>query len=575
MAYIVKQGIRGKIYVYIAESKHISAKKQSRQKREYLGVFDEGTNELILGKNSPEPDRRISELLKKAGIGFGGAKRSQRGRGRRGKKRQRSSIAASSISEELDRMRPVESVGEVHVLQHIAASIGLSDVLLEAFDPDVAKALLVLAMHQVCEGKALYLAEDWIEGVRLDPQLRKYDFSSPALSGLMMQIGEDESLQQAFVRAWINKRGKPHAVVHDITSLSTYSENLDLAELGYNRDGEFLRQINLALVVCAETGYPLAVRLIQGSVPDVKTLKNTGEFLKGHGLNNVKYSLDRGFYSNANTRDMLIQKLGFTMGVPKSCNQTLSLIKRHRQALNSCKRSFQCKGGIMRHVADVWTVHMGSKEKDRRIGAHVYFDPVRATRQADQLEREVFAIEEKAKDEQFSSTEEADTWIAEHGGLRAKCLKSCTDEQGKVGVGCKPRGIASIANRLGYTVLITDDRTSKGPIVLTDYRRRDRAEKLFDILKNEIEHGRLRTGVPAVARGRVFFALLCLILYSGLESAMLAADLFRSWTIPKVIAELRKIKIVNFSSGDCLLTEISKRQRQLLKDLRVSEPTLS
>ena len=47
MTYLVKQKIRGRIYAYEAENFWDPEKKQSRQKRRYLGVWDESTSQII------------------------------------------------------------------------------------------------------------------------------------------------------------------------------------------------------------------------------------------------------------------------------------------------------------------------------------------------------------------------------------------------------------------------------------------------------------------------------------------------------------------------------------------------
>jgi hypothetical protein len=47
MAYTAKQRIHGRTYAYEAENFRDPAKKQSRQKRRYLGVWDEATGQII------------------------------------------------------------------------------------------------------------------------------------------------------------------------------------------------------------------------------------------------------------------------------------------------------------------------------------------------------------------------------------------------------------------------------------------------------------------------------------------------------------------------------------------------
>jgi hypothetical protein len=568
MAYVVRQPIRGKVYVYLATSRRVPEKRQSRQRRIYLGTPSEAGDELILGKNSAAPEAAVCRLLEAAGLPWRGVRQQA---GAKGRHPAAASLAAGGALGRLAAHRPVESVGEVHVLRGIAEAIGLTETLHATFAAEPAEALLLLAMYQVCEARALYLAEDWLAAVRLDPRVATFDFSSPALSGLLTRLGQDEAVREDFVRRWITRCGKPTAVVHDITSLSTYAADLEGAEFGYNREEKDLPQVNLAVVLDARSGLPLAVRLIQGSVPDVKTLKNTSEHLQAHGLAHVSYSLDRGFYSQANVRDLLQAELGFTLGVPLACRQTRDLITRCRAELQSCARSFRTAGGILRQATAVWQAPLGDGHT-RRLVAHLYFDPLRAARQAEQLEQELFDREEKARDEKFADEAEARQWLAENGGRRADCLHTVSDTAGGPRVVRDPVALTTHLGWLGYTVLITDRRDQEGPAVLADYRRRDRAEKLFDILKNEIDQGRFRTGQAPTATGRLFLAFLALILYSGLENAMRDAQLFRSWTIPKALAELRKIRVVSFSTGARYQTEITKRQRTILQALRLPEP---
>ena len=47
MTYIVKQKIHGRTYAYEAENFWDPKKKQSRQKRRYLGVWDESTGQIV------------------------------------------------------------------------------------------------------------------------------------------------------------------------------------------------------------------------------------------------------------------------------------------------------------------------------------------------------------------------------------------------------------------------------------------------------------------------------------------------------------------------------------------------
>ena len=78
--------------------------------------------------------------------------------------------------------------------------------------------------------------------------------------------------RDSFYKSWFIACGNPKSLIHDTTSISTYSKKINDSEWGYNRDKEKLKQINMALVVSEEKQLPLWYRIIPGSIPDVSTL---------------------------------------------------------------------------------------------------------------------------------------------------------------------------------------------------------------------------------------------------------------------------------------------------------------
>ena len=104
------------------------------------------------------------------------------------------------------------------------------------------------------------------------------------------------------------------------------------------------------------------------------------------------------------------------------------------------------------------------------------------------------------------------------------------------------------------------------------YRSKDSLEKLFDIMKNELEEGRLWTGSKEAMQGRLFVNFLSIVLYATLSQQMKEAQLYQSFSVSEVLYELKKLKLVELSNGKSLLTEISKRPRILYQKLTVPIP---
>ena len=93
----------------------------------------------------------------------------------------------------------------------------------------------------LCEGNTLSYIQDWIDQTKTTtPNLTDIQTSK-----LFANITPQE--KNEFFTQWIASRKDKEHHAYDVTSLSTHSNNLDLAEWGYNRDHDNLPQINLGL----------------------------------------------------------------------------------------------------------------------------------------------------------------------------------------------------------------------------------------------------------------------------------------------------------------------------------------
>lgn len=566
MSYVQVQSNRDRVgrkatYVHVASSEWDPVKRRSVQRRLYVGKLDPGGTEVVLSK----------------GFGSGGGRR----------------VSLAELRERVATGRDVEAwlrlpqaagagdgevpasvavVGDVHVLRSLALETGLEETLVKAFGEADGQSLLGLAMHQTAEARPLYLASDWLEDREL-PQALKTGVGPGAVYALLGRIGASEDSRERFFRSWFHRHRSAKAVICDTTSISTYAADLELAEYGHNRDGDGLPQINLCMVADRPSGLPLWCRTLPGSIPDVSTLVITTELLRDLGLEQFTTSLDRGFYSQANVRDLLRSGVGFVIGVPFSVALARDLVRRHRLALASPKRSFPVNGRIMRHCRGNWTVSLDGGET-RTLDLHVYFEPERHAERAVRLEQAVFALEEKAARERFACRSEAAAWLTENAGALARCLvvHHPAEPGGTYRIERKPRAVARAVSRMGYTVLLSSACGLPPDEVLADYRNRDRVEKLFDSLKNEDGQRRIRTGIDANAEGRLFLAFAALVLRAALEEKMRKAGLLRKMSVAELLAQARKIRSVTTLSGRRFLLEIPKRTREVLESLDIPLP---
>lgn len=550
-----KANSKGAKYVNLAWNEWDPGRKRSVQRRFYVGrLAPDGEDVLVNKRLAGCSDLRVPlsevDAHAQSRADFEAWLRTRSG----------ASVGAEAVAR-------VDIAGDAWLIRHLSEASGLGEALAEAFGPVDGGALAGLAAHQFATGHALYRADAWLSQREMPPEWCGALVSESSVHGFVARIGADVSRRENFLERWAGRHASGRATVFDTTSVSSHSPSLELAEWGYNRDDESLPQVNFSLAATPE-GVPLFYRVLPGSIPDVRTLEATLRIARDYGVERPALSLDRGFYSAANVRDLLGLGCGLVLGAPWSVAQAQALFKRHRARLESPRHVFLYEGAPLRHVSDVW------KQDDAELAAHLFFDPGRHAESVLRFEKHVFGLAQKASRETFRDWRDARAWIAENAGGRAPCLRVLEEEGGRVVVAPKPNRIAAATARAGYTLVLTRGRETAeetAEAVLFDYRARDVAEKLFDAFKTEHGQYRLRTASDESVQGRFLLGFATLVLRAELEKRMRAANLHKTMTDAAVLDELGKAKSLTTVRGNRILLEVSKKQRTLLAALKVPE----
>jgi len=545
MSYIVKQPARnGKIHIHLAENHHIPEKGGARQVRKYLGILEASNNELILGTLQPEPAKEVLELLKSKGIVYNGHR--SVGRGRKRSKTSLGNLKGLTVRE----------VGRVAAFRCLAQACKLDQALSSSFGITTGEHILSLGIFLASEGAPLYLADSWSDDVGIDSSM-----SSSAVSRFCTEIGSNEHGRNNFFQAWIDACDRPRSLIHDTTSISTHSSLLEDSEWGYNRDGDKLPQINIALVLSRESRLPLWFRSISGSIPDVSTLKMTCQTLEAFGLKDFTCSLDRGYFSNSNVSAMLESGVGFIIGVPLGVKQAKQIVSDNRKELDKLAHSFLYRKKRLRHFPCQYLVKT-SNGKETIIPGHLFLDPERAEGISSRIETTTLELEAMAQLERFESENQALEWICDN----AKELSACLQVEYKEKKWIITRNlsfISKLVDNCGVTLVLSTDNNQSPQGVLADYRCRDIAEKFFDITKNDIGGGRLRTSSTENCQGRLFIYFIALILRCAFENKLKDSGLLQKYSVEEALALLRKIRKVQLTNGRLINCEIPKKTRDI------------
>lgn len=507
MSYIIEQTIKGRIYLYRVEAYWDKKKKQSRQKRIYIGA-----------KNS-----KYKKSIK-------------------------------TIHSEIIHV----NYGNIFLLNWVAEKIGLRSIIEKCF-PDYYKELLALAFYEISDGNPLYLFPYWVEENHL-PDVKKMDSSS--LSKFCEEIGRKQQQKLNFQEEWIAHLQPVDALFYDITSISSYSSHIEFVEWGYNRDHENLPQINMGMVFSNKRALPIFYTVYPGSIVDVKTLTNCVSYLKTLGLKDFLFVLDRGFFSSDNVTRISQSPLeiSFIQPLPLSLKKVKQLIKRHKKELHDTANTFNFHNELFSHITSEIQLN------DRIYPVHIFLNEKAELEQKQLFMKKLIEIEETViNGKTFNSQKEALSFKEHNIGKAYQDYFKYTRSSGMLER--NTRRIKEKIAKFGYFLLATNTDFKKEDI-LTKYRSKDQVEKVFDLLKNEMDGTRLRAHNQYNTDARLFIKFLSLIIQSEIIRIMRNADLFKTYTVRELLSELKKIKYSNIN-GEILISEISKKNRKIFEAFNI------
>lgn len=124
--------------------------------------------------------------------------------------------------------------GNIYFLNELAKNIGLFTLLKDVFD-DNYEEIITAVHYMVCEDSSSSNCSRWMESTDV---LTKKSMKSQRITELLRTITEEKILE--YFKSWIKYRIKKEYIAYDRTSISSYSELIQLAESDYNRDKENL-----------------------------------------------------------------------------------------------------------------------------------------------------------------------------------------------------------------------------------------------------------------------------------------------------------------------------------------------
>jgi transposase len=450
--------------------------------------------------------------------------------------------------------------GSIFVLQSIMAELKIDRYLENLLPSSEVSMIRVLAFNRIIRPMAMKNVDSWYKGTVLAIDSPQIKLSSQRLSELLCRLGES-NIPDRFMSQLIEGTCTKDTLIYDITSLSSYSQLINLLEYGYNRDGEALPQINLSLILNKDNGIPVMYDLFPGSISDVSTLSGTLKKVKAHGIQNYVAIMDRGFFSLANICELMHNGISFVMAAKLQLNDLKHLLTEAQEDIEDVKYIHKFNKDPI--FAKPITFKIDSIE----VHGYAYYDPKLEQNEKQTLLSRLYDIREELLKVRLKKNSNPFVIFKEKAhGFGNYFDWHVIDDHFDVSI--KQNAASQRMNKMGkYILFYSGDFDCMKCLSL--YRERDEIEKSFKTLKNEMDILPLNTHGEKTTKGFIFIAFLSLIIRTRLITMMRDSGLIDKYSVELLLLQLEKLRKIALADGQIFITEMTKKQREILQALNL------
>jgi transposase len=483
------------------------------------------------------------------------------------------------------------------IFGHITKKYQLEKMLTTAFGTDIATDILSLAWFVTSDGDALSNNNAFLD-YQENPS--GGGISSQDVSRLLDDITEDGMM--SFYKQWLNsivRKAKENTssqkILYDLTSISFTGHGISEAQPGYNRDREKYHQVNFAMLCLRSTGIPLFAWTMNGSIPDVKTLVTTLQFLDKLDYHPDCLMMDRAFGTRENITNMLRGKYTFLQSLKVASNWVYELVDLGADE-RACPTS-QIRIGERIYYGSttdcMWVCYKNTHKKDSReevlvyprngkrndkyVSNNPYMDviaqyPCRIHtafcheligNQYDEFMTELLVEYNRLKnDEKAVVKKEYEKYF--------KITKAKYARHREVQFDLKM--IQAHKDKYeGYICYITNDSAiNTAESALKEYATRDVIEKDFDDMKNTLDMNRIHVHTGGRMRARLFIQVIAEVFLREIRNCFHSSNTCKQMTRSQFANHMKTITKVKFKGKyRDVYPELSKHQREIVEALGI------
>ena len=415
--------------------------------------------------------------------------------------------------------------GAAKILDVVGEKSGIDQALYDITNVGDAKKILSLARFLVCtDGHTLPYITEW----QLTHALPYEDGITEDIYGdLFKRIGLNFELSQKYFKKRIDWCKCGLLIAYDSTTEGTYSQKLDNARYGYNKEGLKLPVIKFLVLYSINDGQPIAYARQSGNQSDMASIHNAIMQFKALGVDvsAIELVTDNGYYSNDNLSELITESIAFITRVKLDNNWVKEEIDKHFDELKQPSNYFtqdQNVSGIVIPVAREFT--RTCKRSDKRTGIkkgdtirfkatvylYLYFNEDIKTHEDREFRKEVASFQADINNgfclDEFNVQAKA----------KAKKFLRINEGENKTSTAIFNDDAIKEASKYHGIMALVGSKEQTPAEVYRKYRLRGKIEQSFQIKKDDCDGNRPRCQSDAVYNGRLFVQFVAMGYYDYL-----------------------------------------------------------
>ena len=433
--------------------------------------------------------------------------------------------------------------GYSYLVLKICRDMGLLEGLIKAFGSR-AMDIVVMAAYVIREGGAMDGIDDWQQRNYFPGYSRLLTSQSTSKIFADLTIGK----RNAFFKDWVQIAKGAGAVCYDVTSISSYAQQMSSVERGYNRDGENLAQFNLGLFCNEESKVPLYYNRYNGSLTDKTNLSYVLDNARDVGIEWVKMVVDGGMWDEDCFASLSELCDAFVVGMPSHLNDAKEILLAHANNIETY--------GNKLDIPHMYCVPVEAEFWGVEGTALLYFDALSHVQLCEGLMETINRLKaELASLKRYPKSKLG----------RYKSYFTITEKPGGFDYAVDSEKVDNLMRHKGFFLLFSTDKEDTPDSTLRHYRDKDAIEKLFDQIKCDMDGNRIRTHNEQTTDGKTFVIFVACIIRSYLLQKLHQYLTVNSTSLKKALNQLSNIAVISSSNGLRFTKALTKKQKEILK----------